>query len=342
MATSSLALTYADLYSRVGFFLGYGRDTISPTPAKWTSDQIKDIAESIKIGLHRFYHGPHTVGSRGEVINHPWSFLKPTVDFTLWSPIAVGSATVTGGAYSGGKTTLTVTGGTPFLDSMLGRTIVVTGVGSFVINTVTSTTVVSVTGDASTAVAATFAIDSGGDYTLPSDFGGLAGPITQEANKGRTAIALVGEAEILDRRSFEYSSGTPLRGAIRPRAHDSLTQQRSELIIWPAASMDYPVKLRYAVQAVTPDTAGDYATYPYGGAQHGETICECCLAAAEKHINGLPEGPRAAEAARMLAGAISIDIANHVPDYMDEDRSPAGQWPLGREPVTYAGVHYGD
>lgn len=62
----SLSVTYSSLRSDVGRFLGYGRD-----PDDWTTDQVDDVEECLKVGLRQFYW-PVSEGGR-----YTWSFLRP-------------------------------------------------------------------------------------------------------------------------------------------------------------------------------------------------------------------------------------------------------------------------
>lgn len=72
MAESSLSLGYPDFCSEVGYFLGYGRDTIS-SPTKWSADQQVDIPLVVNAGYRQFLYPPAIPG----VPQHEWTFLKP-------------------------------------------------------------------------------------------------------------------------------------------------------------------------------------------------------------------------------------------------------------------------
>jgi len=64
MAESTLSLTYTDLQTAVGQFLGWGRDS-----TLWTTDRTAVIDECIQEGYRRFLH-PKT--------GYRWRFLRPT------------------------------------------------------------------------------------------------------------------------------------------------------------------------------------------------------------------------------------------------------------------------
>lgn len=73
MAQPDFALSFTDLQTEVGFFLGYGR-----TAANWSTDQTDVVAMCIKGGLNRFYAPP---ALPGEPVAHRWSFLRPKYSF---------------------------------------------------------------------------------------------------------------------------------------------------------------------------------------------------------------------------------------------------------------------
>ncbi len=70
MAESELSVSYDDLLSDVGIFLGYGSDS-----ALWTSAQLTEVDRYIQAGLRQFYYPPAVQGAES---GYEWSFLKPT------------------------------------------------------------------------------------------------------------------------------------------------------------------------------------------------------------------------------------------------------------------------
>lgn len=71
----SLAITYDDLRARIGWFLGWGRDT-----ANWGSSKEAICEDILKSGLRMFYW-PHD--ERGRDYEHDWSFLKILHEITV-------------------------------------------------------------------------------------------------------------------------------------------------------------------------------------------------------------------------------------------------------------------
>jgi hypothetical protein len=70
---STLAMTYANLRSAIGDFLGYGTDS-----SAWDTQQTTDINNALASGLRRFYT-PMVMPGEGKA--HQWSFLRPKYSF---------------------------------------------------------------------------------------------------------------------------------------------------------------------------------------------------------------------------------------------------------------------
>ncbi len=74
MAESSLSITYQDLLTEVGRFLGYGHDQF-----KWTPSQQDEVDRYVQAGVRQFYYPPAVQGLEP---GHEWSFLNPTAEIT--------------------------------------------------------------------------------------------------------------------------------------------------------------------------------------------------------------------------------------------------------------------
>jgi len=73
MAESTLSLGYPDFCTEVGYFLGYGRDTVS-APTVWSAGQVTEIDALVQAGYRQFLSPP---------IPYTWSFLYPLATLTL-------------------------------------------------------------------------------------------------------------------------------------------------------------------------------------------------------------------------------------------------------------------
>lgn len=73
MAQSTMALSFNDLASAVGRFLGYGADS-----GEWEVVELAEIDECIQSGVRRFYN---PMPLPGESRSHQWGFLRPKYSF---------------------------------------------------------------------------------------------------------------------------------------------------------------------------------------------------------------------------------------------------------------------
>ena len=282
-----------EILDGVSFFLGYGTDYTNAT-----AGQKDRVDQCVKSGLRCFYW-PISVTGR----MHRWSFLKPTGTITLW-PTTTGVCT--------GTTAITAGTGMAFYPLMAGYEMVdnTTPYASYTLITYNSVT--SFTGDDITAVSGhKFTVTADGSYALPDDFGQIEGTFRFATGSGNAAPILVGEADIRQKRTLNDQTGTPVYVAVRPKSTTNATGQRFELLAYPTPDAVYAMTYRYSVlpNALVATTA----EYPYGGAMHGETIRESCLAAAEAMMNDT-QGIHKALFAERLAVSIAADLQASVPD----------------------------
>lgn len=263
MAESTSSLVYETYRIEIAHYLGYGR-----TAASWSDAQRAAITSCLNSGLRQFY-----VQGAWE-----WSFMREIATMVLWADVVVDSAvTLSGGSYADPVTTLTASAAT-FYPEMVGRSIVITGVDTFVIVAYTSTTEIDVTGDASGASSATFSIASAGLYRLPDDCQDVEGAITFAAETGERTMIQKPEEWMRGKRQWEGSTtGPPLYWAMIPAAFAEATGQRWDLSMWPTSDDNYTVTYR---KLVNPDVLAA-AQFVRGGMAHTETILESCLAIAE-------------------------------------------------------------
>ena len=294
MSVSDLQLTYTTLRQAVGVFLGYGRTVVN-----WSTAQENRINDIVECGTRQVYWP-----SSG----HEWSFLKPSDTIYVWGDIAVGTATVTG-VYAAPTTTLTASEAS-FYESMVDKSIVITGTGTYTIAGYTSTTVVTITADA-TCAAKTFSIASNGNFRLPDDFGGLSGNLTFVTEQaGRCPIRVVGPSLIERKRQQDTSSsGTPRLAAFRPKPAEASGAQYWELMIWPEPDGEYEMNYTYNIR---PDKLGATQLYHYGGVELSECLRQSCLAVAEQDADDVA-GVHTQLFDKLLAAAIENDLRTKQP-----------------------------
>lgn len=176
------------------------------------------------------------------------------------------------------------------------------------------------------------------DYDLPDNFGGLDGPLTYSSESDEYEIKITNEAMIRRNRAFDDTSETPFYAAINQKAHDGADGQRWELLLYPKPDAVYTISYRYRIM---PDVVTSSSPFPYGGAQHAETIREACLAAAEEmHDEGRSHSDLFA---RQLAASIALDQqANSVETLGVMGDGEGGGRSFRRLPYArYRGVLYG-
>jgi len=389
MAESTLSLTCTQLRNAISFAAGYGA-TAATSGTK--SDKIDELLES---GLRQFYFPPAVPDPsdpQRKPIVHVWSFLRPTTTLIAWDSIEEDVAedqtiTVTGDAFADPITTITATAAL-FTSNLVGKYLAIEGIGAFAIASYVSSTVVTVTGNASSAsadycsvgeatvtntstqldaskgtpfaetmvgktisinvggtltdttitaytsstrvtVAAdvsasddTFEIIADGDYQLPDNFGNMIGKFSYDAQTVYPAIPVGAEGDIRQRRQLQPDrSSRPFLSAIRPMACDGTAGQRFELMLWPIPNDDYTLHYRYTI---LPDAlVVSTNPYAYGGMAHAETIRESCLAIAEESLDDT-RGVHYVKFMERLAVSISYD-RKMGPQYLGPGRTDAGR-----------------
>lgn len=225
------------------------------------------------------------------------------------------------------ETTVTITVAN-FTSAMADMTLVFQDSGNqYTIGTFTSTTVVKVLGNAGGELPGdviyvigptdedsgdTFSItQTGADYDLPDDFGGLVGKFTFGEDDGWIPIPQVSEGQMRTNRQFNKGTARPLICALRPK--DVTTSedegQRFEVLFDPSPDSTYTLSYKYRA---LPTRMTDDKPFPLGGLFHGETIKALCLAAAEQAEND-EKGMHWSTAMERLNSSIKLDREAMVP-----------------------------
>ena len=322
MAESTLSVKYSDLRADIGWRLGYTR-----TSANWTSEQAAQIADVLKAGQRRFYSA------------HRWRFMEPSVEITTVEPYSTGTITVVDGV-------VTLSGGT-FPSWAADGDLIVDNV-AYSVNTRdgnTQVTLDDLTVDADAGSTYELARMA---YTLPDNCGGLTGPLyyVPENNRWRT-VPMINLGEILARRTMGgIRTGTVQVACVRPKAFETATGTRYELLLWPMADAVYRFvsKQRIIPDALTSDN------YPLGGEEHGETIRLACLLSADEFIDdGVNAQITKTAYMESLARSITLDNDLYSPDHMgyngdpssSDDYPPCDMRGMNRG-IRYNGTQYTD
>lgn len=291
MAESTLSPVTAAIRRRVAHYLGYNR--WADTSEGLSAAQDTNVTACVEDGERRF------AGS------HDWGFLRPRLDLVLWSSVAVAAGVTVAQAAS---TTLTATGGTPFLPSMVGHSIVITTVGTKTITGYTSSTVVTVDSSA-TFSGKTFSIAADGIYRLPDNFGGLETQCIPYARGSSNNFEILVVSPEIIRKAWQINdtTGRPRQGAVEVVQNDG-TGQRWNLLTDPVPDQDYTVNFFY--NALSDAMGAD--EYVAGGMLYADALIKCCLAAAEEQYNENENAMRAQEA-QALQKAIRLDLKYNRP-----------------------------
>ena len=272
---TTLEYTFLSLVQDVGEYYYDARTT--------TGDNLSDCKRIVNSGYLDFLR------------QYDWNFLKPSTTISLW-PTTGGTMAVTS------LYTVTDSTNSPFVPSMLGHTIVSTN-GSYVISAYTSSSVVTVSSDASADDGEAFTITPTGDYPLPADFGAmLSDRMVYPANTGQPSIREATPEWIRARRAAGQATGYARYYAIEPAALTAVGQ-RWNLLVWPTPGTLKAVHYRYKVLV---DSMTDDAEYPIGGPLHAPAVQAWALRQAEMEKTH-SRGPMHEAAMEALAASIRID-----------------------------------
>ncbi len=162
---------------------------------------------------------------------------------------------------------------------------------------------------------------------LPDDFGGFEGQITvltSDSTSQPWTIQWANEGVLRNRYAvMPDTTGPPMMVAQRPVKGTTPTAgQRFELFVFPIADQDYTLQGTYYVN---PDALSDTFPFPYGGAQHAETLKASCIAAAELYLDDM-RGPRWQYFLERLQASIAVDRRSKSPRVgYNRDRSDSAE-----------------
>lgn len=329
------------LRRRVGDYLGYSDD-----PDAWSDSTFSRISDIIDAGYRQFLHPPVLPNER---MSHEWSFLKPLTTMTLWGTV---SGTSSGApSYSGttGLSTITATAA-KFFDTMVGKTFAFDTSGNeYTIASYVSSTVVTVTGDASGETSGdTFTVEADGDYIFSGDFGGLDGDMMfSQSDNAYYPIRQTSEGNVLRQRSLTTSTSSckPEIAAVVPvNSTTNSTGQRWTLMIWQQPGDGELLTVHYRYHALQNALS---LTRPFGlgGAAHFETLLASCLSCAEQFQND-SAGILTNRWYERLSASVSFDRTRNMPSSYGKNLDHSGQrrdfsrQHMRDDYVTYNGVRY--
>lgn len=160
-------------------------------------------------------------------------------------------------------------------------------------------------------VATLFLAASASTIPLPDDYGACEGPITIKT-AGATSqpweICWRNEAQIRDLYSVNATTTGPPQYVAEQVLKGTTPQQgqTKQLYFYPLADLTYTLQVAYYVN---PDYLTQATPFPYGGAQHTETVLESCLAVMEERYDDQRTVHRTAFEGRMRA-SLAMDRRN--------------------------------
>lgn len=194
-----------------------------------------------------------------------------------------------------------------------------------------------------------FPVESGDrDILLPDDFGGITGPIEFDAGDNAWGTVKIVEPQTIYHfrglSTTDTVSSWPRYVAIRPMKQEQTDGQRFELMLWPEADSNYTLRVPFKI---LPENLTSIREYPYGGAQHAETIVAACEAEAELYMDD-ERGVRWEKYQERLAASVAIDSRSNRAEYLgynsNVENPLAGQVAGFRfenyTDVTYAGTRF--
>lgn len=181
-------------------------------------------------------------------------------------------------------------------------------------------------------------------YELPDNFGGIEGVFTYDSNSdGWCSVPIVPEQKIRQMKMNDGdATGQPQLACLRPKTTDGSDGQRWEVEFWPTPGAAYDLDYRYNI---LPDALANGASYPYGGAQHAETVRASCLAAAESEVHDV-RGEKWERFMERLAASIDHDTHANTPEFLgtNRDRSDGPdehyRVPRTHQRATYRGIDW--
>ncbi len=233
----------------------------------WTHAETQLIDSFIQRGLKSFYNQAMSMqtGKR-----HRWSFLRSEYTITTVAPYSTGTVAATSGV-------VTLSSGT--WPSWAASGVLIVDDVWYTIATRDSSTQVTLS-DTSVSITAgeTYQIVQA-EYDLPSNFGGIDGPLIYKP--GNLAffhkVPLVGEYQIPEGRSRWDTTSFPQIASLKQKAPSATYGARWAIQFYPTPDAAYQLvgRIKYDPAALTT------GKYPMSGTAHYETVLLSCLAVAK-------------------------------------------------------------
>lgn len=306
-----MALTRSDLEGEVGRFLGWGRSSFAGS----ADDDVESIVDR---GLRQFYY-PGVLP--GETSVHEWSFLKPVATITTNGPYSTGTIGISTG-------TVTLSGAGAVFPAWAAEGTLSVGDEDYDVSVRDSNTQLTLVDNSVTLTAGKTYELRHDELALPTDFGGIVGPLTYSRESQEHEIRITSEAYIRTLRQDQAQiDDAPVYAAVRPVA-GSTYGNSFEMLVWPNPDKSYRIQYRYNVEV----SAGSSI---YGGPMHDETIMASCLAIAETYAPEKSNRHRELYKDR-LAASVMLDRQANAVEYFGQNLDNSDEPILIRRNLRYA------
>lgn len=295
--TGTMVASYSGLTDRVGHFL-FGIRT------GFSSDQLDDIEQCIRDGLHDVYSA------------HPWSFFRPISEITTTAPYATGTVSVAAGV-------VTLTGGT--WPTWAASGILKVSNSYYEVDSRGSNSQITLE-DTSLTVASGTGYELGRpEYDLPTAFEAISGDSEVTIQPG-ASICYPSVKQCHDSTIRKMQQLNPLFYSwpqfysVRTVQFDATLGSRKRLALYPTPDAAYVLRVPMILRPTMIDETNQY---PVGGETLTQVIIEACLAAAERNFD--EENKRHTERfMQMLPLSIKADLEKSSPTSLGPDRGDCG------------------
>lgn len=290
--TGTMVASYSMLTDRVGHFL-FGIRT------GFSSDQLDDIEQCIRDGLHDVY------------TPHSWSFFRPIAEITTNAPYATGTVSIAAGV-------VTLTGGT--WPTWAASGILKVSNSYYEVDSRGSNSQITLE-DTSVTVASGTSFQLGRpEYDLPTGFEAISGDSDLNYEPGASNFYPPvkqrhdSRIRLLQENNPYYDR--PRLYSIRTVQFDATVGSRKRLALYPTPDAAYVLRVPMLLRPTMIDETNQY---PIGAELLTQVIIEACLAAAERNFDEEKKG-HSEQFAIMLPLAIKNDLERSSPTSLGPDR----------------------
>lgn len=174
------------------------------------------------------------------------------------------------------------------------------------------------------------------EYDMDDDCLDVEGPIYFDTNQGYKELEIVNQGEIIRRRQYTTSNGTPIIACVRFKTHTQTTGPRKVILIHPPADADDTL---FFIKVPYPRKMSTTYTYTFAGAEHARTVLACVNAAAEELRFNKP-GPLMERAEKLVGLSVQID-KRHGQEHFGYNADRSSYGPTLRRVRNHSIVQYG-